>query len=174
MCVCVWDSSRRLCRALRALSNVRWLIAAASLGHGVWAVSKQAQARVTVEACVEAIGALSLAHTDALYLAWFPPASLAALPDARSPALVADASGARRVRVEAGQRAPAAPLERPAEQLLVATFAWDGNSFAGNEYWLGALSASGDPAAACCSAIPELMNPYVNVELARETCVRIQ
>ena len=35
-------------------------------------------------------------------------------------------------------------------------YAWDGNAFPGNEYWLGMLTASGDPAAACCSNMPEL------------------
>ena len=39
---------------------------------------------------------------------------------------------------------------------MVAQYAWDGNAFPGNEYWLGMLTASGDPAAACCSNVPEL------------------
>ena len=34
--------------------------------------------------------------------------------------------------------------------------------FLGNEYWQGALSASGDPAAASCTQIPQLQNPYIN------------
>jgi len=52
--------------------------------------------------------------------------------------------------------------EEKSEKLMVAMFAWDGNSYVGNEYWAGALSSSGDPAAASCSLIPELMNPDIN------------
>ena len=48
------------------------------------------------------------------------------------------------------------------DKLVVAMFAWDGNSYVGNEYWLGLLSASGDPAAASCSNVPELLNPDIN------------
>ena len=36
--------------------------------------------------------------------------------------------------------------------------------YVGNEYWDGHLSASGDPAAACCTQIPEFQNAYINVE----------
>lgn len=49
-------------------------------------------------------------------------------------------------------------------KLLVVSYVWDGNSFPGNEYWQGSLSASGDPAAACMSTIGLLHNPVINPE----------
>ncbi|KAF2666677.1 hypothetical protein BT63DRAFT_441762 [Microthyrium microscopicum] len=61
------------------------------------------------------------------------------------------------------------------KQLLVVSYAWDGDSFPGNEYWAGKLQASGDPAAACMSTIGELHSPIINpgfldrIELEEDT-----
>ena len=55
--------------------------------------------------------------------------------------------------------------------MLIYTFAWDGNSYPGNEYWIGALQASGDPAAACCSTIAETQNPQINAAFMQRQVV---
>ncbi|OTB00521.1 hypothetical protein M426DRAFT_324192 [Hypoxylon sp. CI-4A] len=67
------------------------------------------------------------------------------------------------INVKFSKRQPAAKLTgEEANQLLVLSYAWDGNAFPGNEYWIGSLSGSGDPAAAAMSTIPDLHNVLVN------------
>ncbi|GBP56392.1 hypothetical protein EVAR_32262_1 [Eumeta japonica] len=67
------------------------------------------------------------------------------------------------IYVQLENREPSAKL--PAEhagKLLVTTYAWDGNAHPGNEFWLGTLTASGDPAAACSTQVAELHNAHIN------------
>ena len=49
--------------------------------------------------------------------------------------------------------------------LVVAGYAWDGNSYPGNEYWKDSLT-SFDPQAILCSNLGQFQNPEVNVNLA--------
>jgi Domain of unknown function (DUF4804) len=56
--------------------------------------------------------------------------------------------------------------------LSIAAYAWDGNSYPGNEYWKKSL-ASFDPQAIYCSLLGQLQNPEVNVKLADPQRIKI-
>ena len=58
-------------------------------------------------------------------------------------------------------REPFEPLNDPSK-LIIANWAFDANSYCGNEYWDGSLAASGDPAAASCSYVAYIGNPDLN------------
>ncbi|XP_040573104.1 uncharacterized protein [Lepeophtheirus salmonis] len=47
-------------------------------------------------------------------------------------------------------------------KLLVVSWAYDGNSYPGNEFWNGKLSGSGDSQAASSTQVTELHNPLIN------------
>ncbi|XP_012233903.1 uncharacterized protein [Linepithema humile] len=68
------------------------------------------------------------------------------------------------IKIHFAVREPHSRLFRAtdANKLLVVTYAWDGNSLPGNEFWNGYLESSGDPAAACSSQITELHNSRIN------------
>jgi hypothetical protein len=68
------------------------------------------------------------------------------------------------------RRAPSAKLN-DLSLLLVVSYAWDANAYPGNEYYNGLLSATGDPAAACSSAISETQNPEINTNMLNSLIV---
>ncbi|KAG7162658.1 uncharacterized protein LOC121873677 isoform X2 [Homarus americanus] len=53
----------------------------------------------------------------------------------------------------------------PKGTLLVVSYAWDGNAFPGNEYWIGKLASTGDGAAACSTGVAELHNSHINANV---------
>jgi len=134
---------------------------AVGLGLGVWQISNE-QAKWMMDVYAEAIRKHRLPHIADVDFSWFPDGSHCGgkidgedLEDANK----------NKIKIHFSKRDPAEKLQGPNEnKLLVAMYAWDGNSFPGNEYWRGMLHASGDPAAACCSTIAELQNPYINVQ----------
>ena len=77
------------------------------------------------------------------------------------------------IRVHISLRNPADLFpEEDKEKLLVAMYAWDHGSLPGNEYWVGALTISGDPAAASSGTVPQMhtphMNPYFEMNIKRD------
>lgn len=56
--------------------------------------------------------------------------------------------------------------------LSIAAYAWDGNSYPGNEFWCGKLS-SFDSQAINCSLLGQFQNPEVNSELANEERIKV-
>jgi len=135
------------------------------LGLGVWKLH-DSQQPIQANSYITAIRKLSLPDVGSVTFAWFGRCSLGSFCNSKT---VKDKDG-HSITVEFKNRHQSAktPSTRSGEKqwLLVAQYAWDGNSYPGNEYWMGKkyFEMSGDPAAACSSYIPELQNPLVNIE----------
>jgi hypothetical protein len=123
------------------------------LGLGVWQIDSK-QPIAYVEELISTISRMSLSFVQVVELSW----------------VMESYNGTNHLNVPAKDGNDVALLftrsdpamKRQGNRLLVACYAWDCNSFPGNEVWRGSLSASGDPAAVCCSTVGELQNPYVN------------
>jgi len=127
------------------------------LGLGVWAVAKELQTKLMLEVYKDILNEYDfsdISNIEFLYM--------------NSPGFnFSDLSKNKSIILNFTQEDPANPIPNPNPEnnILVAMYAWDGNSFPGNEYWNEGLTASGDPAAACCSLITELQNPYINTSI---------
>lgn len=137
-------------------------VIAVGYGIGVWALPglQEVQAQLITEAFAAVIASHSLPHISDLCFAWYPD-SCTECGGAQNQEVLEHKGNA--ITIHFNRKNPIEPLSgKHAGKLLIASYAWDGNSYPGNEYWEGSLSASGDPAAACCSMIAELQNPDIN------------
>lgn len=129
------------------------------LGLGHWEVCSQQQS-LMLEVYADILKKYKLDHISDLDFSWFKGKPLKCGTVGHGE--IFDNLG-NPIKIHFSQRDPADKLTgENKDKLLIAQYAWDSNSYPGNEYWLGMLSASGDPAAACCSMIPELQNPDIN------------
>eukprot|EP01128_Nolandella_sp_AFSM9_P000091 TRINITY_DN1014_c1_g1_i1.p1 TRINITY_DN1014_c1_g1~~TRINITY_DN1014_c1_g1_i1.p1 ORF type:complete len:610 (+),score=139.40 TRINITY_DN1014_c1_g1_i1:65-1831(+) len=150
------------CNRRAAQADKKAYVHMVGLGLGVWQVTAQ-QSNWFLEEAEDVLKTLSLPHLSDIDFSWFDPNSTCGTT---SDGEMIETDN-NKILVHFSQRDPAAKLTGASSgKILAASFAWDGNSFPGNEYWRGALSASGDPAAACCSTIPQLHNPLVNPALS--------
>ena len=138
------------------------------LGLGVWARDRKEQPKHFIRAFQQAIESLSLKRIKRLDFSWIPADThfegSKIKPDE-------ELNG---IKITFTKRDPFEKLpESEKGRLVVAMYAWDGNSLPGNEYWGGMLKSTGDPAAACCSQVAQFQNCYINLQKIQASNVHI-
>jgi hypothetical protein len=136
------------------------------LGDGVWSGGKVKEVREAIgRAVARAYDELAPELKERISAIEFSQYRHTECSDAFKAAPPAEADSRPELRVSDGHFAHKIPADDDAadfKNVLFVNYAWDGLSYPGNEYYLGMLDASGDPAAACCSSIVVSQNPQIN------------
>lgn len=151
------DSQARKLSSANGSERIRAYVHVVGLGVGAWALEQTVQTDLMLQVYQDLLEECEFNCIGTLDFSWFG--------DSCNRSLVRHA----RIRIVFSRRSPADPVG--SDDVLVAMYAWDGNAYPGNEYWDSHLDNSGDPAAACCSAIPILQNPDLNPRLRDAGCI---
>ena len=174
----LFDANERICQFKELYDLQGAYCHIVGLGTGVWSFRKSVQDRIIVNVTKEIIENTYLKYISCIYFSWMDDDCLNISDDNNQCIFNKDNNnndgnyfckdkGNNKIIIDSGRRSPADPLEKPYDNnkyLNVAMYAWDSNSFPGNEYYHGMLSASGDPAAASCSTISYVQNSEINKE----------
>ncbi|XP_014100736.2 uncharacterized protein [Bactrocera oleae] len=148
-----------------AYLNKQIYIHVVGIGLGSWRAVPQ-QEKIFLETFSERLQQLlpHLSHISVVHFSYFVLSAWSNLQD--GDLLMSETHPEGGIKIFMSNRNPSEKLPPEFENMLVVeSYAWAGNALPGNDFWLGALASSGDPAAACSTLISELHNPHINTEM---------
>lgn len=157
-----------------AKANQQVFIHVVGIGLGVWKACHN-QEEIFLDTFEQRIKTLlpKLKHIDAIHFSWFKLSNWGDLTNGGTIKSTEHPNGG--IKIFLSNRNPADKLKQPeySNTLLVVSYAWDGNAYPGNEFWMGMLKSTGDSSTACSTLVTELHNPYINKTMVSGNNLRI-